>query len=179
VTNLPRRAQRAEASPIIACGPKHGESGAVRYFRMGAVAADPALSHISGRAPSLWNPAPSGSRGIGATPAPQRMKSCVKVGVGLGRFNCQLFPENKANPDRCHVFADYCQHFPDRTSQAGPNLPASTQRLVHIVPISDIMSSEPKVELSLHDLVYPSLTLGSVGDPMCSYFFANCPLKVA
>jgi hypothetical protein len=64
-------------------------------------------------------------------------------------------------------------------SQTGPNLPASTQRLVHIVPISDIMSSEPKVELSLHDLVYPSLTLGSVGDPMCSYFFANCPLKVA
>jgi hypothetical protein len=82
------------------------------------------------------------------------MKSCVKVGVGL-TFNCQRFPENKANPD------------------------ASTQRLVHIVPISDIMSSEPKVELSLHDLVYPSLTLGSVGDPMCSYFFANCPLKVA
>ena len=83
MTNLPRRAQRAEASPIIACGPKHGESGAVRYFRMGAVAADPALSHISGRAPSLWNPAPSGSRGIRATPAPQRMKSYVKAGVGL------------------------------------------------------------------------------------------------
>jgi hypothetical protein len=40
VTNLPRRAQRAEASPIIACGPKHGESGAVRYFRMGAVAVE-------------------------------------------------------------------------------------------------------------------------------------------
>jgi hypothetical protein len=60
-----------------------------------------------------------------------------------------------------------------------PTYLASTQRLVHIVPISDIMSSEPKVELSLHDLVYPSLTLGSVGDPMCSYFFANCPLKVA
>jgi hypothetical protein len=108
VTNLPRRA------------PAGGSLADHRMFRMGAVAADPALSHISGRAPSLWNPAPSGSRGIRATPAPQRMKSYVKVGVGLGRFNCQLFPENKANPD------------------------ASTQRLVHIVPISHIMSSKPQ-----------------------------------
>jgi hypothetical protein len=104
--------------------PERSESDAVMYFRMSAAAADPALS---------------GSRGIGFPPEVRGDKSCIDMGARLQSSNCQLFPENRAKPCYCHVFADYCQLVADRTNEHESGLLHNRQLIV--VPISDIMST--------------------------------------
>lgn len=73
------------------------ESGTIRWFR------NP-------------NPALSGSRGTGATQNRIARSSVGKASSDQAQLDSQMVPENRAESDSSHVFPDYSQQVPDRTT---------------------------------------------------------------